>query len=72
MVFNICQRIKSEVTSWAGPRLKEAINWFHIRNIIEYTSDRIENEMKILLSLLDKNMFQMRFGNYKEPGDHYL
>ena len=50
--------------------MKEVINWFPFLNIMEYTENRIDNEITLLLSSLKTfPMFQMRFWYDKEPDD---
>ena len=48
--------------------IKEGINWFPFLNIMEYTVDKIDNEITLLPSLLIFFlMFQMRFWYDNEP-----
>ena len=43
--------------------IKEVINWYPFMNIMEYTTDKIDNEITLLPSLFKMfSMFQMRFG----------
>ena len=50
--------------------IKEVINWFTFLNIMDYTANKIYNEIKLLPSLLEKtSMSQMCFCYNKEPDD---
>ena len=43
------------MTYWET-NVKEFINWFFFTNIMEYTSERIDNDITSLPSLLEKNV----------------
>ena len=50
--------------------IKEFINWFTFMNIMEYTTDRIDNEITLLPPLMKMfSIFQMRFWYDKDPDD---
>ena len=57
------------MTTWPTI-LKEVINWFNFLNIMEYTADKIENEITLLPSFLNFfAMFQMNFWYDNEHND---
>ena len=50
--------------------IKDVINWFPFLNIMEYTADKIYNDIILLPSLLKIcPVFQMRFWYDKESDD---
>ena len=58
------------IMTYCPKRIKEVINWFIFRNIMEYTVYNIYNEIALLPSLLKMcSMFQMRFRYDKESDD---
>ena len=57
------------MTYWQT-NIKEVINWFPFLNIMEYNTDRIDNDIKLLLSMLKTfSMFQMSFKYDNEHDD---
>ena len=57
------------MTYWPTSK-KEVINWFPFMNIMDYTTDKIDNEITLLPSLLKMfSMFKMSFWYDNKPDD---